>query len=193
MTAPLLVVVGAGEEVAGFVDDRVAAGSRVLDLPVLGTLAWLVREPRRVALGIGDNATRARVAARCLEAGSELVRAIHPRAVVAPSARIAEGAVVMAAAVVNPSAEIGRGAIVNTAAVIEHDCVVGPFAHVSPNATLGGGAGVGEEAHLGIGATMLPGVKVGARSVIGGGALVARDVPGDVVARGVPARVARPR
>lgn len=187
------IVRAAGYEVAGFLDDRRPVGTQVLgDLAVLGPLEWLSRAPCRVALGIGDNASRARVAERVHELGSSLFTAIHPRAVVAPSASIGDGVAVMASAVINPSALIETGAIINTGVIVEHDCIVAPFAHLSPNATLGGECRVGAHAHIGISATMLPRTSVGARSIIGGGALVARDIPADVVAVGIPARVSRP-
>jgi len=185
------ILLAGGHEVAGFVDDGAAVGTRVLGLPVLGPMAWLEANPSRVALGVGDNTARARVAESALAAGSTLVTAIHPRAVVAKSARLGPGAVVMALAVVNADATVERGGIVNTAAVVEHDCVVGPFAHVSPNASLGGGCRVEGFAQLGIGATMLPGTTVGERTIVGGGAVVVAPIPADVVAVGIPARVLR--
>ena len=182
------ILVCAGETVLGFVDDRTAAGVLVLGLPVLGGASWLEGRSARVALGVGDNVSRERVADACLKAGATLVTAIHPRAVVAASATVAAGAVVMALAVINPDARIERGAIVNTAAVIEHDCVIGAFAHVSPNAAMGGNCTVLARAHLGVGASMLPGTTVGEDAIVGGGALVARDVPARAVAKGIPAR-----
>ncbi len=187
-------LLAAGHAVAGFLDDGRAPGQVVLaGLEVLGPTEWLRSEPCQVALGIGDNASRARLAQRCLELGSRLFTAVHPRAVIAPSAALGEGVVVMACAVINPSATVATGAIVNTGAVVEHDCVIGAFAHVSPNATLGGECRLGDGAHLGIGATMLPRTSVGARTVVGGGALVNRDIRDDVIAIGVPARERRAR
>ncbi len=187
------ILVSAGVAVDGFLDDGRAVGTPVLGVPVLGGLAWLAANPgASVALGIGDNAARARIAEACVAHGATLLAAIHPRATVAASSKVEEGPTVMAHAVVNPDSIIHRGAIVNTAAVVEHDCVIGAFAHVSPRAVMGGGCSVGERAQLGIGATMLPGTSVGARSIVGGGALVARPIPDDVIAYGVPARVARP-
>jgi maltose O-acetyltransferase len=44
---------------------------------------------------------------------------------------------------------------------------------------------------LGGGVIVLPGVTVGANTVVGAGAVVTRDLPGDVVAVGNPARVIR--
>jgi maltose O-acetyltransferase len=44
---------------------------------------------------------------------------------------------------------------------------------------------------LGGGVIVLPGVTVGANTVVGAGAVVTRDLPGDVVAVGNPARIIR--
>lgn len=193
------LLLASGRRIAGFVDDRLAearGAPTVLGLPVLSRHAV---EPRLaggrgcVALGIGDNVVRARVAGECLAMGAFLVTAVHPRAVVSPFATLADGVVVMALAVLNPSASVGRGAIVNTAAVIEHDVVLGEFSHVSPNAALAGAAALGAFSHLGVGASVLPGVRIGDHTVVGGGAVVARELPSRVVAVGVPARVRRER
>jgi maltose O-acetyltransferase len=48
-----------------------------------------------------------------------------------------------------------------------------------------------ENVWLGGGAVVGPGVTIGAGTVVGAGAVVVRDLPRDVVALGVPARVAR--
>lgn len=187
----------AGLRVLGFVDDGPGRdpSRRVLDLPVLGDRRWLSSHAGErdfvVALGIGDNAVRAKVAEACVGAGVALATVVHPRATVSPSARLEAGVVVLAGAVVNPDAHIGRGAIINTASVIEHDVYIGEFAHISPNAAMGGAARVEALAHVGVGASLLPGVSVGARSVVGAGGVVARDVAGDTVAYGVPARAMR--
>jgi sugar O-acyltransferase (sialic acid O-acetyltransferase NeuD family) len=184
----------AGADVVALVDDDpTRQATRPLDIPVR-PIAWLASQrDLGVALGVGDNRARESIAGRLLAAGHRLATVIHPRAVVAASARLGEGTFVAAGAVVNPDASIGRGVIVNTSAVVEHDVVVGDFAHVSPAACLAGGAQLGALAHLGAGATVLPRIMVGARSVVGGGALVNRAIPEDVVAYGVPARVRRDR
>lgn len=180
-----------GETVEGFVDDQRGVGDRVLGLPVLGDTAWLAAHPRRIALGIGDNARRQAVADRLQGAGCVLARVIHAAATVAPSATILEGTVVLARAVINPDAKVDRGTIINTAAVVEHDCVVGAYAHLSPSAALGGGARIGALVHVGLGAVVLPLVTVGDRAIVGAGAVVNRHVEAGVVVRGVPARLGR--
>jgi maltose O-acetyltransferase len=50
---------------------------------------------------------------------------------------------------------------------------------------------VGDNVWLGGGVIVLPGVSIGKNTVVGAGAVVTRDLPGDVVAVGNPARIIR--
>jgi len=179
----------AGYSVAGFLDAD-PPGAAVDGLPVWaepadGTDA-LPGGARGIGLGIGDNAARARVAARY--PGHARPPLVHPRAIVSPSAVLAPGVVVFPGAVVHTGAELGDGAVVNSGAIVEHHCRVGAAAHVAPGAVLCGAVRVGEGALVGAGAVVIPGRTVGARAVVGAGAVVAADVPEDAVVAGVPAR-----
>jgi sugar O-acyltransferase (sialic acid O-acetyltransferase NeuD family) len=183
----------AGALPAGFIDDDPARrGTRVFGVPLAGWQDFLrqydVDDGVVVALGIGDNDARARVADRIAASGWEPVTLVHAAATVAPSARLGIGTVVMAGAVVNPDATVGAGCIVNTGAVVEHDNRIGEFTLIGPNAALAGGVEVGTHVLLGIGAVVLPGVRIGDRARVGAGAVVVRDVPAGATVVGVPAR-----
>lgn len=190
-------VVAAGGDVLAFVDDDAArAGTAVLGVKVRPA-TWLLEggapSGSMVALGVGDNAARQRIATRCRAAGLPIATVLHPTATVAASAVVGEGTYVGARAVINPSAVVGMGAIINTAAIVEHDVIVGDFAHVAPGACLAGGSRLGARSHLGAGAVVLDDVIVEVDTIVGGGSLVNRAIPAAVVAYGVPARVRRER
>lgn len=143
----------------------------------------------RAFVALGSNRLRAKLGAVVRRLGYELVNAIHPQAVVSPSARIGAGVAIMAGAVINAEAEIGDLAIVNTGATVDHDCRIGTAAHVAPQTALAGCVVVGDGAFLGAGVRAIPGVTIGVNAVVGSGAVVISDIGQGVTAVGVPARV----
>jgi acetyltransferase-like isoleucine patch superfamily enzyme len=62
---------------------------------------------------------------------------------------------------------------------------------VAPRAILGSGVSLGGGALVGIGAVVKNRVRIGAGAIIGAGALVVEDVPDNVVAYGMPAKIKR--
>jgi acetyltransferase EpsM len=190
-----IVIVGAGSQGAIVADILECAGTPAIgfvdDTPgkdVLGTIDDLRRiEHDAIVVAIGDNRLRRGLVERL--AGERLATAIHPFTSIAASARIGEGSMISAGAIVLPHAVIGRSVILNTKSSVDHDSVVGDFAHVSIGVTVGARVRIGEETLLAAGATIVTSMTIGARSVIGAGAVVVRDVPDDVTAFGVPARV----
>jgi sugar O-acyltransferase (sialic acid O-acetyltransferase NeuD family) len=183
-------------EIVALLDpDPALHGRSIAGVPVAGgdeLLAELVTQGVThgfVGLGsTGDVDRRRRLYELIRTHGLMPVDAVHPNAVVAPSAELGPGVTVMAGAVVNPEARLGENVVVNTGAIIEHDCVVGDHVHVAPRAVLAGGVRVGALAHIGLGACVREGVTVGDGAIVGAGAVVVADVSAGSVVVGVPAR-----
>lgn len=136
-------------------------------------------------ISIGNNSIRKRIAESLR---SEYSMAVHPKAVVAESARINAGTVVMAGAIINPDAIIGRHCIINTGVSVDHECVLEDYVHLSPHATLCGNVKVGEGSWIGAGAVVIQGIRIGRWSIVGAGAVVTHDVPDYTEVVGVPAK-----
>ena len=140
---------------------------------------------------VGDTQPRRRLYEMTRQCGFEMLKAVHPQAVVASSAFVGDGTSIMAHAVVNPGAHLGVDVIINSGAIVEHDCVVESHAHVATGSRLGGGVYIGEGSHVGIGASLRQGIRIGRNAIVGAGAAVVEDVPDSVVVAGVPAKILR--
>ena len=186
-----------GVEVVGLLDAKLSGGE-YFGCPVLGgddALGPLLNTHRglRAIVAIGDNALRWRVTGRIVAQFPELhfATAIHPSALVSPTASIGPGSYIGAGAVINPATRVAAHAIVNTRASIDHDCTLAEGASVGPGATLGGTVTVGTGSHVGLGASVQQDIIIGAWCMIGAGAAVVANIPDGSLALGVPATVRR--
>ncbi|MBA2481670.1 MAG: acetyltransferase [Planctomycetes bacterium] len=180
----------AGLEPIGVLDDDPAlAGTRVLDVSVVGSIAS-AREhgAAGVVLGIGDNAIRSRIMIALAERGLALPVVVHARAMLSPSARIGAGSLIAAGAVIGTRTTIGSGCIINSGAIVEHDCVIADGVHVAPGAALAGRVVVGARTFIGLHASVIDGRRIGADVLIAAGAVVIGNVPASTRVAGVPAK-----
>jgi sugar O-acyltransferase (sialic acid O-acetyltransferase NeuD family) len=187
-------------EVVGVLDRALVHGTVVSGVPVLGTDDELVERATEVdadayVVAIGDNATRGMVLALAALAAPEMtaLTVLHPTAVVARDAVVGEGSILLAGCVVGNGARVGRGVLLGIRSSIDHDGVIDDHASLGPGATTGGTVHIGKATAVGLGANVIHGVTIGADTVVGAGAVVLQDLPAEVVAYGVPARVARSR
>lgn len=179
-----------GRKVEAFVDDNLlvneCAGSKVLhDAEGLSPMI----------VSIGVNKMRRIVVDRLMANANadghslEFATAIHPSAIISPSAKIGEGSVVMAGAVINADAVIGKHCIVNTGATVDHDCVIGDYCHIAPGANISGGTHIGEGTWIGVGSCVIQCLNIGKDCMIGAGSVVVKDIPDGVTAYGNPCRM----
>ncbi|MGX1305304.1 sugar O-acyltransferase (sialic acid O-acetyltransferase NeuD family) [Amorphus suaedae] len=206
---PQIVVLGAGPhakvvleaaiaadlgEFVGLLDP--AADARpILGIPVLGSDELLPELRARgidtVILAVGHNAARERLGREAKRHGYQLPPVVHPSAFLAPSAQIAEGAVVMARAVVGTDVSVGDFSIVNTGAIIDHDGVLQSAAHVAPGCAIAGSVRIGARTLIGVGSSIRPGTRIGMDVVVGAGSAVVCDIDAGFIVGGAPARPLR--
>lgn len=180
--------------VAGFVDaDPALVGTSVNGLAVLGGINQLSKLRQQKIKGaivaIGDNRTRVEYAKQIIEAGLELINAVHPTASVSRTAKVGRNVTIAAGAMVCVDAKISDSVILNTGCIIDHECEVGEGSHICPGAVLAGRVRIGAGAFVGIGANVIQCLSVGENAIIGGGAVVIRDVAPGAKVVGVPGRV----
>jgi sugar O-acyltransferase (sialic acid O-acetyltransferase NeuD family) len=168
--------------------------SQIDGIPVLRLDQIAARYPGAVYVcGVGDPATRRKIAEVADRFGLHPGHLKHPDARIAASATLGRGVVIFAGCVVSVSTIVGDHVHLNFNSTVSHDCVLGDFATLSPGVHVAGNVFVGAGALLGVGSSVKNGrpgaqLRVGARAVVGAGACVIRDVADDEVVVGVPAQ-----
>lgn len=172
------VILASGDRVIGFLDDDPTKPD------VIGPIDLCERYECEFVVAIGNAALREKIASKQLK----WYTAVHPSAIISPSAQIGEGTVVMPNVVINANAVIGKHCIINTGAIIEHDNHVGNFVHVSVGAKLGGTVCVEKSTWIGMGTTVSNNISICEDCVIGAGGVVVRDINESGTYVGVPVR-----
>lgn len=113
---------------------------------------------------------------------------IHKSAIISPLAAIGRNVQILAGSIVGAFVSIGDYTIINSGASIDHDCKIGKNCHLAPQAALAGEITIEDNVFVGTNATILPRLHICAGATIGAGAVVTRNVTGEAVVAGNPAR-----
>jgi sugar O-acyltransferase (sialic acid O-acetyltransferase NeuD family) len=177
-----------GWTVAGFTDRPGAAGVIGGDDDLAALVAAGALDGGVVGVGNTALSRRAELFRRLRASGLATPSLIHPRAVVARSARVGAGSVVFPGSVLGAGVAVGENAVIYSGVVAEHGCRIADHAYLSPAAVLAGEVTVERGAFVGAGAVILPGVVIAEDAVVAAGAVVLADVREGETVVGVPAR-----
>jgi sugar O-acyltransferase (sialic acid O-acetyltransferase NeuD family) len=180
-------------DVLGFLDDSPADSALIAerDLAVLGPVSQLeeLADDVQYLIAIGNGEVRRKWDMWASGLGRRSPVLVHPQAVIGKHLiAMAPGVVVCAGAIITTNVRLGRHVHINLGVTVGHDAVVEDYVTVNPNVSISGNALIEESANLGTCSSVIQGRRVGARTVVGAGAVVARDLPSDVTAVGLPAR-----
>lgn len=140
-------------------------------------------------LAIGHNSLRKDVYTRVKAALPDAVflNLIHPTSVVAASARLGVGVIIMPQVVVGPNSIIGDGCILNTACVVEHECSMGAFSGLAPRSVLGGNVKLGDKVNIGLGSVVRNNINITGNVFVGASSYVSKDLDRAGLWIGIPA------
>lgn len=149
------VLADCGHRFAGFVDDVHPANPGVVGSFAAASASHPPGEYGLVlAIGYNHLEARSRIFAQARAAGYRFATLVHPAAHVHASAKVGEGAVVMARAIVDRAALLGDACVLWPGANVSHDSAVGANTFLSPGAIVCGFACVGSGCFLGAGSVI---------------------------------------
>ena len=134
-----------------FVDDGQPVGTEICGIPVVGGLADLPelrKEYGLLVVGIGSNQFRAQVYEKAKALGYAFPN------IIAPSAKLGCGCVVLQNACVQNGASVGSGVLLNAGTEVHCDAAVGDYALIYTNSVVRTGATVGNFTRIGSNCTI---------------------------------------
>jgi sugar O-acyltransferase (sialic acid O-acetyltransferase NeuD family) len=134
-----------------------------------GTYSRELYKSSLLILAIGDNQIRYQLS-QTVE--HTLFNLIHSSAIVAKSAVIGHGNVVLQQSVIQSNVHIGDNCIVNIGAKIDHDVIIGDSVHVAPQAYIGSGVKIGDRVLVGHGAIIMRNIVIPPDSIIPPGHII---------------------
>jgi sugar O-acyltransferase (sialic acid O-acetyltransferase NeuD family) len=179
----------------GFLDGNERLhGTQVHNFPVLGGVEWLQNHTDvLVGLGVGTPKSKRKIMNQITELGAKCATLVHPMAWVGNRVDLGEGSIICAGAMITTDIRMGRGVIINISCTVGHDSYLHDYVTVAPGTTISGNVIVGEGTDLGTNGAIIQGIMVGEWSIVGAGAVVSKDVPANVTAVGIPAKVIKER
>jgi sugar O-acyltransferase (sialic acid O-acetyltransferase NeuD family) len=199
-----LIIVGAGgfsKEVAwlaqeigkfkilGILDDKLAPGSQVAGIAVLGTIQKAQDYPNaEFIVAIGTPRTRQFVVNKLMSLGiCKFANLIHPSVIKSHSATLGEGIIICAGVILTVEISIGNHTIVNLNSTIGHECTIGKFCTIAPLVAISGNVQLGDCVEVGTGACIRQGLSLAPGSMLGMGGVLTKSIPENQIFIGNPA------
>jgi sugar O-acyltransferase (sialic acid O-acetyltransferase NeuD family) len=115
----------------------------------------------------------------------------HPSSVISESSEIGYGSSLGPGSILAPFSKLGNQVSLNRNATVGHHSIISDFVTLNPGCNIAGFCSIDKGVTVGMGANIIDGKRIGKNSTIGAGSLVTKDIPENVVAYGVPAKVIR--
>lgn len=117
----------------------------------------------------------------------KFVNFIHPSVMLAKSASIGIGNILLANVVVNCNAKIGNFNTVNSGTLLGHDIVIGNNNYFAGQVCVGSGLKIGNMNFIGLNSSIRNGISIGDTNIIGMASNITKNVTNDNVLYGNPA------
>lgn len=145
------------------------------------------KEYKSAFVAIGDPTLRMELINRLKDLNYNLPVIKHPTSWNSKFTKIGEGTILLSSSNLQTSSIIGKGTILNTGCIVEHDVILEDGVHVCPGVSIAGNSKIGKNSWIGIGSSVKEKIRIGSNVMVGAGSVVVKDIPDNVVAKGVPA------
>ena len=180
-------------EFIGFYDDGIEKGKIINGFPVLGGInelnEWV--EPLSLVFAIGNPITKKSIIEKVQNKDNvDYPTLVHPNVLIGDLKfnDIGEGCIITAGNILTVNLAIGKHVILNLACTVGHDSIIGDYSSFMPSVNISGEVNIGQCVYVGTGAKIINQLEIGDNTVVGAGAVVAKSLPANCTAVGIPAK-----
>ena len=121
--------------------------------------------------------------------GVKFATYISSNSIMSHESFIGNGCIVNQGCVIDNYVKIGSCVYVNIGVTISHDSEIKDNVFVAPGVNICGYSTIEQGVFIGANATVIDNIKIGKNSIVGAGSVVIKDVPGNTLVVGNPARI----
>jgi len=177
-------------DVVGFIDND--KGRIVNGLPIIGSDEEInnTKEPLSVVIAVGEPRLKERIRSKYTNLLVSFPTLIHPAAIIADldNIEIGQGCIICASTIMTTDIKIHNFVTLNLQCTVGHDTVIDDYSSFMPSVNISGEVYVGRSVYVGTGAKIINQVDIGENTIVGAGAVVAKSLPANCTAVGVPAK-----
>ena len=177
-------------EIVGFVDSDKSL--TIHGLPVIGNDEEVnqTKEPLSLVIAVGDPKVKAKIKTKYNNPLISFPSLIHSSVIVGDksSVEIGEGCVICAGCILTTDIRIKDFVTLNLMCTVGHDTVIESNSSFMPAVNISGEVLIHEGVYVGTGVKIINQLEIGERAIVGAGAVVAKSLPANCTAVGVPAK-----
>jgi sugar O-acyltransferase (sialic acid O-acetyltransferase NeuD family) len=178
-------------EIIGFFDDGVTAGTEIYGYKVLGGIQEINDQTDKLNLvfAIGDPKVKKKVISKIANPNISYPTLVHPSVIMGTKdVKIGDGSIITAGNILTVNINIGAHVILNLSCTVGHDTNIKDYCSFMPSVNISGEVEIGECVYVGTGAKIINLLEIGSNTVVGAGAVVAKTLPANCTAVGIPAK-----
>ena len=177
-------------EIEGFYDDAKDLPHSINNIPLLGSLKDLIKRNDKisVALGVGIPRVKKEIVELLKNKNFQFPTLVHPNVYVGDEVNIGNGSIICANNIITCNINIEKFVTLNLSCTTGHDTFIGDFCSFMPSVNISGEVKINENVYVGTGAKIINQLEIGENTTIGAGAVVAKSLPANCTAVGIPAK-----
>lgn len=177
-------------EIVGFYDDKTFE-DKINGLSYLGSLSDLnsVSDSISVAISIADPKIKELIVNKLDNPLIDFPTLIHPSVIVGKDyVDIGRGNIICAGTIITVNIVLEDFIILNLSCTVGHDTVIRSFSSFMPSVNISGEVVIEKGVYVGTGAKIINQLEIGQNTIVGAGAVVAKSLPENCTAVGIPAK-----